>query len=237
MTKTLLVDVDGVLIDFTTEFLRIANRLAGTNYVHADVTQWNLQDLPGLPEHSKEIWKEVHRFGFAGSLLPYHGAQEGLEKLKELGDVYIVTSPLIPTMDAGPLDGQTFFFERVRSLWEHFRIPAKRIIFAEAKNLIRGDVFIDDKLLNVVNWSADHPYGMPVLWKQPYNEGQARPGMIHTNSWETLTWTIQKPFPVLPFPDIHLAVGPEEIDRILSEEGADQQLSSWAAEMIDGESK
>jgi 5'(3')-deoxyribonucleotidase len=43
-----------------------------------------------------------------------------------------------------------------------------------AKEKVAGDVFIDDKLKNVVNWQVAHPSGRAYLYDAPYNQNSGK---------------------------------------------------------------
>jgi 5'(3')-deoxyribonucleotidase len=199
--KRLLIDCDGVLASFTDGFLAIANRIAGTHYAHDDVDAWNLDELPGVAEHSDEIWAEVGEPGFARNLVVYPGAQAGVAALSRLGEVRVVTAPLWMNNEdekRGPfqqigsrlesLYGKTFCWDRMKWLQEHFQIPRKHIIFAYDKSGEDGDVLIDDKVENIQNWIDRHGSRKgraAILWAQKYNAyaDGAHPKVIRTNDW------------------------------------------------------
>lgn len=191
MRKTILLDCDGVLSDFTSGFLKVANKIAETNYTHKDVKTWDLTALPGLKEAAKKVWKEVGAPGFAQTLDVYPGAIEGYKKLCELGDVYIVTSPLFmhkDDPDRHPNHGATFCFDRAVWLETHFGVDPKKILFAYNKHIVEGDVLIDDKIENIRDWMEMHGSKRgtrAVLWAQLYNvDGDGNhPKVLRTDSW------------------------------------------------------
>ena len=191
MTHRILVDCDGVLANFIEPFLAIANRLAGTSYTEADVKEWDMDRLPGFEAIKNEAWAEVGDPGFARNMPLYQGAQEGMRRLADIGEVFIVTAPLWLHKEdesRGDLHGQTFCWDRVKWLRAHFGIPATRVIFAYHKELVEGDVLIDDKVENVEAWIKAHGTKKgtsAILWSHPYNKtGQGRhPKVMRTNDW------------------------------------------------------
>lgn len=196
----LLVDCDGVLSNFVLGFLGIANRLAGTAYVEADVDAWDLDALPGFAEIRSDIWKEVGEPGFARGLAVYPGAQEGVRRLQELGEVFIVTAPLWThdednTRD--PLHGQTFCFDRVKWLEEHFGVNRKHVIFAYHKDLVSGSVLIDDKVANIQAWMGAHgaeKRTRAILWAHNYNRDGAgyHPKVTRTDNWDMVASIVEQ---------------------------------------------
>lgn len=190
MTKPrILVDCDGVMAHFINGFLAAANKVAKTNYTEKDIVQWEMLELPGLKEKEKEIFDLIKEPGWARNLAVYPGAQEGIRMLSELGDVYVVTSPII---------GHTFLYDRIQWLWDHFQIPYKRIIFAYAKHLVEGDFLIDDKPSNVTDWiDAGTINRRGILWAHPYNEKddiskyRDTKSVIRTRSWSDVAEIIR----------------------------------------------
>jgi 5'(3')-deoxyribonucleotidase len=203
MAKRILLDVDGVIADFTSAYLEIANKLAGTDWKHDDQTDWNLGFLPGLAAVENEAWKAVGLPGFARRIKAYDGAIDGVRRLAELGDIYIVTSPVWmhglaegETQEAHELHGRTFCYDRVRWLEEHFGLARNHIIFAYDKHLVEGDVFIDDKPSNVENWLSSHggkSGTRAILWARKYNEGfdGCHPKLLRTGDWNEAISFIQ----------------------------------------------
>ena len=88
-----LLDVDGVLADFLTPALAFVEKLTGKTYQEADMTTWDIFEVVGK-EWEQPFFEACNRPGFAASLAVYPGAQEGVARLREVAEVYIVTSPL-----------------------------------------------------------------------------------------------------------------------------------------------
>lgn len=194
----ILIDCDGVLSNFNKGFLSVANRLLSTAYREEDVGSWDLDDLPGVKEASDEIWRELGAPGFIFSLEAYPGAQEGVEALKQLGEVFVVTAPLwMRKRDPSIVHhGQTAPYERMQWIENHFGIPRKRIIFAHAKELVHGTCLIDDKTANVKAWMAENGRRRGTcafLWAHRYNEIDqgCHPRVTWTNSWERVVETLK----------------------------------------------
>lgn len=161
MKHRVLLDCDGVLADFHTPCLAIINRLMGTNHTLADVTEWDIFDaLRVVGDDRRVVYDEMHQPGFCRSLPVYPGAKEGVDELRKIADVFIVTSPM-----AGP----QWTHERDQWLMSHFGFTTKQIIHASAKYVCAGDVLIDDRLSNLVTWANGHPNGVPIWWKGMYD--------------------------------------------------------------------
>lgn len=197
--KRILVDVDGVLADFVGAFLDITNRIAGSSLTPEAVTSWNLDDIPEVAAHSEAIWKETGRPGFARNLKLFPGAVEAVEMLKSHGEVYLLTAPLWAHKEHEDIlfHGQTFCYDRVKWAHENFGIPSKNVMFAYPKELVDGEMLIDDKVENIQGWLENHgrrPGRRAILWAQPYNtHGKGcHPRVTRTDSWADVNAVLSK---------------------------------------------
>ena len=155
-----LLDVVGVLADIVSSLVAHLNARYGTGYTLASVTQWEIDHL--IPDGDvRSFWQSFAGSVRASDLPVYPGAIEGVARLQELADVYVVT--------AGLSSSRTWMHDREQWLFRHFGIPSKRVVHTSAKHLIVGDVLIDDKFETVVNWAACHPDGVGLLWDRPWN--------------------------------------------------------------------
>lgn len=179
MTRVLL-DCDGVLADFVGGFLAIVNRACGTFYTHEHVTEYDVCKALGITtEQATHAFDTVSGSrGFALALEPLPGAIDGVRRLQEIADVFIVTSP----WNSSP----TWTHEREAWLRRHFDIPHRRVIHTGAKYMVRGDFLVDDKTETLTRWDMEHgPHRKAIQWQTPHNrrDGWAGPS---TNSWTIL---------------------------------------------------
>jgi len=169
----LLLDCDGVLANFIDATLSILNDEFGVkNYTHDDVKTWDMFD--SFPDHkhlADDVYELLKKRGGCYGIPPYPGAQNGVAKLEELVDIVIVTSPFN--------GGETWVHERERWLEMLFDISHKDVIHTGRKELIHGDILVDDKVEHVVAWQKAHPHGQAILWGQRYNEKGAYEGNPH----------------------------------------------------------
>lgn len=161
-----LIDVDGVLADFLAPSLPILAGLTGRAWTVDDFKTWDLFDT--VPrEYEQAFFAAVNQPGWCRSIPVFPLAQEGVRVLREMAEVYIVTSPMnhVPT----------WTHEREGWLKEHFHIPHKKVVHTSAKYLCVGDVLVDDRPANIESWEEEHQDGLGLLWDQPYNRDyQAR---------------------------------------------------------------
>jgi 5'(3')-deoxyribonucleotidase len=178
--KRVLLDCDGILANFVESYLDIVTHVTGRRYSLEDVTRFDICGSLGLSHTESVIIKKAlsEQRGFCLALKVYPGAKDGVARLRELADVYIVTSPWNSS--------QTWMHEREQWLREHFGIPHSHIIHTSAKYVCRGDVFVDDKVDAVAKWQAEHPSALAVVWDTPHNQDDHAPGLFRTNDWTSL---------------------------------------------------
>ena len=173
------IDVDGVLADLLTPGLALLSRWTGKEITPDHLQEWSFDNL--IPEgRIGEFWEEMGSPGMCGSFEPYPGAVQGVKRLQEVCDVYIVTSALHT--------GKTWTYERDNWLMKHFGIPRSRIVHTQAKYTFYGMALVDDKPLNIELWAATHPGQLPVLWTQPYNKDVEFPPAISSSIVRTSSW-------------------------------------------------
>lgn len=131
---TILVDVDNVLEDLNTAWVNAVNLKYGTSVRPNDIVEWEIQKFfPTLtrsqvysPLHTKELWE---------GLEPLRDSQKYLERLINDGHKVVVVTSCHPDTIA----------YKYRFLSKYFPfISFTNVITASQKQLIRGDVLIDD---------------------------------------------------------------------------------------------
>lgn len=173
---TILCDFDDVLINFCEVWVSIINKQNGTFISINDVTDWEISKaFPNLtpeqiyrPLREEEIWDKV---------VPLHGAVQYLRKLKEDGhEIYIVTSS----------DYRTIRTKIDNVLLKYFPfINVSDVIMARNKQMIIGDVLIDDGLHNLTGGTYTG-----IMMTQPHNNKHEvsleRDNIIRVNNWEEI---------------------------------------------------
>lgn len=161
MDKILLLDVDGVVANFGQYYLDIVESKLGYKYNILDLVEWNYSDVMNLSKYEIEIIEhELHLPGCASRLEPHEGAVLGVLSLLEVCDVRFVTAPL--------RGNPTWVYDRNSWLRGYFGSEvADRTIYAQDKSLVYGDIFVDDKVSNLLGWR----FGVPIIWDQVYNRG------------------------------------------------------------------
>lgn len=152
------VDVDGVVADLNSEWLRLINAEHGCNVGYEDLLSWEMdQYLP--PAAAADYVKWLHMPGLYNRVKPFPGAVEGVQGLRDAGyRVAFVTSST--STGAG---------EKMEWLKTHGFLPKEEYIprdyvSAHDKSLVApGSFLIDDGPHNLV----DEPNG--IVFDQPWN--------------------------------------------------------------------
>ena len=101
-----------------------------------------------------------------------------VKAIKELADLFIVTVPVYTSL--------TWVYERTGWLKEHFGIDSKHIVYTASKELVSGDIFIDDRPEYTSAWKEHNPNGISVLWSQEYNKQHDNTCDYRINDWNKL---------------------------------------------------
>jgi 5'(3')-deoxyribonucleotidase len=157
----ILVDVDGVLADFITSFMRCYEYLGGETPEGFKWEEWG--SFEKLPDKDLLNAAWAHPLLFGGHLDPYPGAMPALKKLNKVHEVYLVTSIASPWETHVP----------ARTRWLRNNAPfldiRKQVIVANNKGVVQGDLLVDDYLVNLAEWSSWNPLGCPVVIDHPWN--------------------------------------------------------------------
>lgn len=185
MKPRVLLDVDGVLADFVGAFLAVVEQQLGRSHTAEDVHSFGIANSLNLSKDEFDRCAEiVGKPGFCRSLAVCPGAIEGVAQLRELAEVYIVTSP----WNTNP----TWTHDREQWLAEHFGIPSARVVHTSAKHLVRGDVLVDDKTETLRDWLRERDHGgIAVQWQTPHNRLDGWRGRA-TNDWALLATFVQQ---------------------------------------------
>lgn len=171
---TILVDMDGVLEDLVGTWVNVLNIIYGTNVRYEDIKEWDMRKaFPELgdkqilePLNNKSFWKLIH---------PIPGAVEALQKFQSDGHkVVVVTASSYETIKDKMEDVLFKYFPFIK--WSD-------VIITEHKQMIKGDVLIDDAVHNVVGGSY-----IGVLVNAPYNQdfdAEAN-NVFRVSNWEDI---------------------------------------------------
>lgn len=153
---TILCDVDGVLADFVGDILK----KSGSILKPENINTWDMFALMKIDVKKKadellktpEFWRHL-------TILPH--AQKEVVKLRHRGKVLFVTSPWYLCKE--------WVHERRMWLKRNFDADDKEIIFCQDKSHVRGDIFIDDRCDNIINWQKTNPDKESRIMDRTYN--------------------------------------------------------------------
>lgn len=148
----IFIDQDDVLAKHNEKVVKEMNRIHGTHFTMADITEWDLISVLG--EECKDI---MFKPEFFETLEPMEYAIENLRVLNEsnLFDIYIASA-------AHP-SACHFKYK-----WFKENMPfleKKQLIFISHKFLLNGDLLFDDAPHNIVAFKS----GEVVIFDKPYN--------------------------------------------------------------------
>lgn len=131
----ILVDMDDVLERLVPGWVAYINERFGTNTVPGDVKDWDMSlAFPGLTH--EQVYSAVDDPALWDYVGPMPGAYEGLRALIDRGhDVFVVTASDYPTIRVKMENVLFRYFPYIT--WD-------RVILTKHKEMIRGDVIIDD---------------------------------------------------------------------------------------------
>lgn len=181
--KRVLLDVDGVLADFTVPFLAEVNKFADKTYFISDLKSCDFHD--SFPEKIVDAaLREISKPDWCYSLKPFPEALDGVKELKKVSDIFIVTSPLL---------SKTWAYERSQWLIDYFDIPHTNHVITKAKYLVAGDFLVDDTPRHVVSWAEANLNGTGLLKHQSYNVNYSlSSNRKRVYSWEEILKLVTK---------------------------------------------
>lgn len=147
-----LLDMDNVLFDFNKNFVKVYNKIYGTNVTADDLTTWDLSAI--LPGDTKGIYK---RRGFFSNLEPNETVLEVVPRLCKDYEVYILST--------GP---RTAYAEKCDSLVKYFgTLFRDKFIYSVDKGVVLADFLLDDGYHNLQAFSKK--IGTSVRYQRPHN--------------------------------------------------------------------
>ena len=176
----ILVDLDDTIEQLLAALVQRANERFHRNVSVDEVTDWSIVcAFPGIAK--RQILDFMCEPDFWETVKPVPGAAEALEHLISEGhQVYIVTAT-----ESEHVAGKT---ERV--LFRYFPfLTWDQVIITSRKQMIRGDVLIDDGIHNLEGGAY-----RKILFTAPYNreyDAEAN-GMIRVHSWTEIVEIIDR---------------------------------------------
>ena len=140
----IIVDMDEVLAQFVNRVLERWNMINRTKFKRDDIDAWQMESTLG-PGSYGLIEKWISEPNFFENLVPVDGAIEGFNELRRSHDVVIATSL------AGEVENG--FDSKRRWVKKYFPdFDLKNFICTSRKDLLKGDVLIDDAAHYLQAW-------------------------------------------------------------------------------------
>ncbi|MBE8712499.1 5' nucleotidase, NT5C type [Sphingobacterium hungaricum] len=148
--KRLIVDMDGVLADVYQQFFKYEKEQFQLTI--------NPDDCAGVPEEQvfPHLSEYIHNDSFFLDAPLMEGSKEVFEKLNKQYDLYIVSAAM---------EFPNSLRQKLAWLQNHFPfIKWQQIVFCGSKEVIKGDIMIDDHFKNL-----DYFDGKTYLFAQPHS--------------------------------------------------------------------
>lgn len=158
----ILVDMDGVLVDYEQGFLDEWRRKHPDKSFVPLGKKKSFYHEDSYPEEFRELVREIPLTdNFYRDLKPIPGGIEAVKEMVGLGhEVFICTSPSV-TSTTCIQNKFDWIGKHLGAEWKH------KIVLTKDKTLVRGDFLIDDKPR--IDGIEGHPSWEHVLYDQPYN--------------------------------------------------------------------
>ena len=177
---TILVDMDDTIEQLLAALVKKANERFNRSATIDEITDWSIVcAYPGLEK--RQILELMYEPGFWDTVEPVPGAADALKYLMDKGhQVYVVTATEFENVPAK--------MERV--LFRYFPFLSRdQVIITGNKQMIRGDVLIDDGIHNLEGGEY-----RKILFTAPYNkdyDAEAN-GMIRVHNWDEILRVINE---------------------------------------------
>lgn len=177
---TILVDMDDVLEKLVVGWVEVLNQRYNLDVKPEEVDDWNIaKTFPMLTK--EQVFEVAEEAELWYHVKPIEGAREALEKLIAKGhDIVIVTASVYRTLQVK--------MEEV--LFKYFPfITWNQVIVTSRKQLIKGDVLIDDAPHNLINGDY-HKILFTAGHNRKFDEKSI--GAVRVDNWDEALIEIEK---------------------------------------------
>ena len=149
--------MDDTIEDLCSPWVAALNKTYGTSVKPSDIAEWDMKKaFPGLT--SKQIYAPLMQEEFWDEVKPIPGAPEALFKFIKDGYRVIIVTASHPETVSAKLN---------KVLFRYFPFLTYRdVVVASQKDVISGDVFIDDNPQNLIYPASS---GLRILFSRPHN--------------------------------------------------------------------
>lgn len=170
--------MDNVLVSFTKAFVEACNEIYGDNISFDNEkhnADWGIQRVlypeKSQEEHAAIIERVFNTPGFWLNMSPIANGPAAIKRLQDNGNkVYIVTMPWPTSINC--------FVEKYYWIQRHLPfINPSHIIYCKDKDLLKGDIIIDDRPVYLQNNGCKYTIAMN------YNYNKDIPTSFRANNW------------------------------------------------------
>ncbi len=153
----ILLDMDGVVVDFVEPLLKMYNDMTNENVPLSSIKNYNIGKFVKDPMTLRRLKESV---GFIRNLPPKGDSLDGVKDLLKAGHevVFVSNGTNCPTSGHEKRDWLFYYFHR------EWKYPP--LVLTYHKYLVSGDCLVDDNPKNLENLS---PNTKPLLWHCSYN--------------------------------------------------------------------
>jgi len=152
--KVIILDVDDVVLDLVSNWLRLYNRDFNDDVILEDITEWNIAKFV-KPKAKFYIYDYVHRGAVFETASPIKDSIDSIHEILSWSDI----CRIVYVTAGDPLNSKEKWLKRYNILPNR-----KDFVSCIDKSLIRGFSILDDKYSNVTNF-----IGKGYLFDKPWN--------------------------------------------------------------------
>ena len=151
--------MDGVLVDVQGHIIELRKKNTPTL---SDITEWNMCNI--FPE-GNGVYHYFNLPYIFSDAKPIEGAIEAYTKLLDAGHEIVLCTVV-------PFDSHNGLHQKITWAKNHLPNFDHNIIATHRKDLVRGDVIIDDKIENIEMWKKMNPNKPAILFPRPWNKAK-----------------------------------------------------------------
>lgn len=168
----IILDSDEVIVENIGKVLSLYNAEYGTDLKREQIENW---DLSVFQKEGTDILKYFNMPGFFRDLPQLKDSKKYVQKLIEDGHNVVIAT-------ASPKNG---ILDKIEFYQEHFPfIPFENIIAISRKDLLRGDIMLDDAPHNLEKSQCKYPVIFDNLWNQNTEKMPFLKPLKRVSSWE-----------------------------------------------------
>lgn len=174
------IDVDDVICNLQETVVGIFNHRYGSTYTLNDFTEYNIMSV--LPTRDGIAMRDMYgENGLYDKVFPIAGAQDGLQKLINMGhEIYLVTAAIPKT-----------YGEKVAFIKRYFPfIDESHVVCMRHKWMFKCDVMIEDNLSTLLARPSYHRICFDMPWNQ--SEKDYVYGIYRCYNWNDVVAAVNK---------------------------------------------